>query len=94
MKKGSLVVMSPRFFKELPRIKENYNVKFRPSEPTKRDSFVCITDPYNNMGRECIKVDDLKMFIDSNEVDLNTYLFIEVQPPTKVDIQELIKEKV
>ena len=93
MQKGSIVIPSPKLLKETPEMIEKHHFIFEPCIPTKDSIYVCTSDIYIPRKLPCIEVDSLKVYCRGQIIHLNTNLFVEVQPPLAVNIEELIKEE-
>lgn len=95
MQKGSLVSPSAIMMDNIPQMIKRFNCKFVPAIPTKDSIFVCEEGPYlSPSGRLCVKVDGLKVFYMGEMIHLNIYLFVEVQPPMDINIEEIINENI
>lgn len=95
MQQGSLITPSERFLREIPLANLRHPIQYTPKIPEKGDVYVCaglykVRDMKGKMI-QAVKVEDFKItHPDVGELHLNSYLWEEVQPPMKVDINEIL----
>lgn len=92
MKEGSLVTPSAKMLDEIPHMIAKFNFKFIPRIPTKDDIYVVKSLYKGFRGNQCVEVDGLEVMRGSGLVQLNIWLFDEVQGPDEVNIAELMEE--